>query len=303
MMRIELLRRFIVIAEELNLTSAAGKLFVAQPLLSKQLRQLEEEYGCTLISRTTSNMVLTPEGEMLYDRAKTICELDSQLRKDIVGRKRRPIHEVKIGIPPFIALMYFSDKINEFLEKYPYVKLNIIEGGTFNTSQYLKSGLVDVAVSHGAAGSMAEVSSYYRKSVDFILGFSKSAFPQLLEKEYVTAEDIIELPIYVCSRFIPLLHASENSRNIHFNIVCTSNVLHTGAKIVENGFAVGLFPSYTMHHMKTRSELAICPIKDDHLKIELHVLTSSNKTPDKITSDLIENVIEALDEIFSLAQG
>ena len=75
-MRIELLRRFIVIAEELNLTSAAAKLFVAQPLLSKQLKQLEDEYGTKLINRTTTNMMLTREGELLYERAKMICDID-----------------------------------------------------------------------------------------------------------------------------------------------------------------------------------------------------------------------------------
>ena len=82
-MRIELLRRFIVIAEELNLTSAAAKLFVAQPLLSKQLKQLEEDYGCKLLNRTTTNMTLTPEGELLYERAKMICAAKKNVAESV----------------------------------------------------------------------------------------------------------------------------------------------------------------------------------------------------------------------------
>ena len=297
-MRIELLRRFIVIAEELNLTSAAAKLFVAQPLLSKQLKQLEDEYGTKLINRTTTNMMLTREGELLYERAKMICDIDSQMRNEFAVNKKRGNRLLKLAMPPFVAPLYFGGKGREFLEKYPYLRLNILEGGAFNTSQYLKSGVADIVVSHSAAGSLAELNSFYQRKVKFILAYSKEAFPQFIDKTVVSAKDLEDTPLYICSRFDSLLHASESSRNMHFNIVCTTNVLLTGVKIVESGYAVGLFPSYTYQQLKEKSELGLCLVEDDHLQIELHILMAANKEPDEMMYDLIENLSDSLDELF-----
>lgn len=297
-MRIELLRRFIVIAEELNLTSAAAKLFVAQPLLSKQLKQLEDEYGTKLINRTTTNMMLTREGELLYERAKMICDIDSQMRNEFAANKKRGNRLLKLAMPPFVAPLYFGGKGREFLEKYPYLRLNILEGGAFNTSQYLKSGVADIVVSHSSTGSLAELNSFYQRNVKFILAYSKEAFPQFIDKTVVSAKDLEDTPLYICSRFASLLHASESSRNMHFNIVCTTNVLLTGVKIVESGYAVGLFPSYTYQQLKEKSELGLCLVEDDHLQIELHILMAANKEPDEMMYDLIENLSDSLDELF-----
>ncbi len=296
-MRIELLRRFIVIAEELNLTSAAAKLFVAQPLLSKQLKQLEEDYGCKLLNRTTTNMTLTPEGELLYERAKMICDIDSQMRNDFATSAKRGNRLLKLALPPFIAALYFNGKGTDFLKKYPFLRLSILEGGAFNTSQYLKSGVADIVVSHLSSGVLSELSSFYCRKVGFILAYSKEAFPSFIGKDIVSVRDFEDAPLYICSRFVSLLHASENSRNMHFNIVCTTNILLTGVKIVESGYAIGLFPSYTYQQLKEKSDLGLCLIDDEHLQIELHILMATNKEPDEMMTDLIANLSDSLDEL------
>ncbi len=58
------LRNFVVVAEELNLSRAAPRLFVTQQALSKQLRDLEEAVGVRLLDRSTRRMALTPAGEV-----------------------------------------------------------------------------------------------------------------------------------------------------------------------------------------------------------------------------------------------
>lgn len=296
-MRIELLRRFIVIAEELNLTTAAAKLFVAQPLLSKQLKQLEEEYGTKLINRTTTSMTLTPEGEVLYERAKLICEIDSQTRNDLSINRRRGNRVLRLALPPFVATSFFGGKGKEFLDKYPFLRLNVLEGGAFNTVQHLKIGVADVVVTHTSESFLGEVESFYSRKVSFILAYSKEEFPEFCGREVVSTRDLVDVPLYVCSRFASLLHASELSRNLHFNITCTTNVLLTGVKLVENGYAVGLFPSYVYPQLKEKSDLGLCFIDDEHLSIEMHVLMASSKEPDDMLMDLIYTLSESLDEL------
>ena len=84
---------------------------------------------------------------------------------------------------------------------------------------------------------------------------------------------------------------------MHFNIVCTTNILLTGVKIVESGYAIGLFPSYTYQQLKEKSDLGLCLIDDEHLQIELHILMATNKEPDEMMTDLIANLSDSLDEL------
>lgn len=71
-MEFRLLRSFLVVAEELNIGRAAKRLFIAQPPLSKQIQQLENELGVTLFERIPRGLKLTPEGEVLVKEAKKI---------------------------------------------------------------------------------------------------------------------------------------------------------------------------------------------------------------------------------------
>lgn len=66
------LRAFVAVAEELNFGRAADRLFVSQPALSRQIRALEQQIGCSLLRRSTHSVNLTPAGNALLDRARQL---------------------------------------------------------------------------------------------------------------------------------------------------------------------------------------------------------------------------------------
>src|SRR6516162_7086208 len=69
---IRLLRYFAVVAQEGNLTRAAARLFVSQPALTKQIRQLESQIGAQLFTRSRAGMTLTAAGQALADRTPAV---------------------------------------------------------------------------------------------------------------------------------------------------------------------------------------------------------------------------------------
>jgi DNA-binding transcriptional LysR family regulator len=69
------LRYFVAVAETLNFRQAAEGLHLAQPALSKAIRQLEDELGVQLFERTTRNVNLTPVGQLFLERAQASCAL------------------------------------------------------------------------------------------------------------------------------------------------------------------------------------------------------------------------------------
>ena len=84
------LRSFIAVAEELNFTRAASRLFVAQQALSRDIAQLERRLGTPLFVRTTRRVTLTPDGDRLLGRARELVALHDQLVAE-VGRPTRPL--------------------------------------------------------------------------------------------------------------------------------------------------------------------------------------------------------------------
>jgi len=66
------LRYFCAVAEEKNMTRAAEKIFMAQPPLTRQIKQLEEEVGVQLIQREARGITLTPAGEYFWKQAQLI---------------------------------------------------------------------------------------------------------------------------------------------------------------------------------------------------------------------------------------
>ncbi|WP_112237581.1 alpha/beta hydrolase fold domain-containing protein [Kribbella monticola] len=90
------LRAFIAVAEELNFGRAAGRLYLSQPALSRQIRALERLVGCDLLRRSTHRVELTLAGEALLDRAKVLlADLDAALAAtrsvggELIGRVNR----------------------------------------------------------------------------------------------------------------------------------------------------------------------------------------------------------------------
>lgn len=71
-MEIRVLRYFLAVAREGNITAAANTLHLTQPTLSRQLHDLEEELGQKLLIRKSHRIVLTPEGVLLRKRAEEI---------------------------------------------------------------------------------------------------------------------------------------------------------------------------------------------------------------------------------------
>ncbi|NJE35283.1 LysR family transcriptional regulator [Megasphaera sp. SW808] len=82
-MEIRLLRYFLVVANEGNITRAAEKLYITQPTLSRQMNQLEEEAGAPLFKRPMRRVELTEEGLLLKRRAEEIVALVGKTKPGI----------------------------------------------------------------------------------------------------------------------------------------------------------------------------------------------------------------------------
>ncbi len=143
-MDIRQLRYFVTVAQEGNFTRAAERLHIAQPPLSRQIQQIEERVGATLIDRSAKPLRLTPIGHLVYDQAISIlarmADMDAMIAKAVVSQQRR----FAIG---FVASTIYSRLpaiIRAYRAAMPSVDLSLIEGGTLSQIAALKDGRIDV---------------------------------------------------------------------------------------------------------------------------------------------------------------
>ncbi|MCX5388250.1 LysR family transcriptional regulator [Streptomyces sp. NBC_00083] len=85
MFELRRLRSFLAVAEERNFTRAAERLHIAQPALSRQIRQLEQELGVRLLDRTTHAVEPTEAGRLLMERGTELCAEADRLWRDVHG--------------------------------------------------------------------------------------------------------------------------------------------------------------------------------------------------------------------------
>lgn len=149
-MNIELrhLRAIVAVAEELNFTRAAERLFIAQQALSNQIRQLEGELGVRLFDRSTRHVALTEAGEELYRRATEIL-----LAVDDAARTARestePKTSLKVGFVASVEHTAFAHVIADFERARPDVDVFITFGDTTEPSGGLRTRDTDVAFVYG----------------------------------------------------------------------------------------------------------------------------------------------------------
>src|SRR3954470_5229942 len=139
------LRYFAAVAEHRHFGKAAEELYIAQPVLSRQIRALERELGCELFVRTTRSVQLTPAGEQLRQEAAGVfASVDSAVRR---------VHEIDRGlrrlVVAFASGLHVSEVVLAFTAKYPEVEIDLLRLNWWEQDAPLRDGRADVGYLRG----------------------------------------------------------------------------------------------------------------------------------------------------------
>ena len=145
-MEIRVLRYFITIAREGNVSRAAEALHITQPTLSRQLMQLEEELGVALFERGKHHLTLTNEGLLLKRRAKEILALVDKAETELGQGDEFVTGHIDITCGEIGAVWLLAELIKLFKEKYPQITYSIYTCNADTSKERLDSGMADLAL-------------------------------------------------------------------------------------------------------------------------------------------------------------
>ena len=133
-----------VIAEELNLTRAAERLFVSQSTLSLYLSRLEKELGIRLFSRKNNRLVITAKGELYVETARKMLDMQKELYEQLhINQHEMPLN---LGISSLFMLKIFAEVFPRFKPLAPHFNVNVTEGRATALLRRLSEGSLDVAI-------------------------------------------------------------------------------------------------------------------------------------------------------------
>jgi DNA-binding transcriptional LysR family regulator len=134
------LRYFAAVAEHRHFGRAAEQLYIAQPVLSRQIRALEQELGCALLVRTTRSVQLTPAGEQLCEEVRGVfATVDAAVRR---------VHEIDRGVVRlvvgFAPGLHVSEAVREFTATHPGVEIDLLQLHWWEQDAPLRDGRAHV---------------------------------------------------------------------------------------------------------------------------------------------------------------
>jgi DNA-binding transcriptional LysR family regulator len=143
-MELRHLRYFVVVAEELNLTRAAAKLHVAQPALSRQMHDLEDELQTPLFARTRAGVELTRAGRAFYPKARGILAQTADAMNEARTAAGAVSGRLGLGYPSGLHLNYLAPLIADFRKAHPTVEFDFFHALPPEQVKALRNLRIDV---------------------------------------------------------------------------------------------------------------------------------------------------------------
>lgn len=234
-MELRVLRYFLTVAKEQSFTKAAEQLHITQPTLSRQISGLEEELETVLFNRNGRNITLTDEGLLLKRRALEIIDLEDKIVDEFKENEDVVDGVITIGCGEFAAVETLAKIIEGYKRKYPMVQIALHTGTADNVLEMMNKGLIDIGLFLEPTNT--ENLDYIRiKDSDWwVVGMRPD--DSLAEKEYITKEDLLNLPLILPERYsVQSELANWFGKDFEkLNIAFTSNLGTNAGVIAING--------------------------------------------------------------------
>jgi LysR family transcriptional regulator, nitrogen assimilation regulatory protein len=292
------LKYFVQIAESGNFSRAAEALGIAQPSLSQQMRNLEDELGVELLARHARGVTPTELGQQLCDHARRILQEVDRAKDSLRSRSANPSGRVSVGLPTSACRGLSLSLLKTLAERQPNIALHIVEAMTGYLDELIQSGRLDVALlyDHKAFEHVA----WTEMMVEDLMLFAPPD-SVLAREAAVPFKSLFSLPLVLPGRPNVLRIVIEQLAARHEieiqALECDS--LQAIARLVRQAGYYSIMPHFAFTEEIIRGDIAAIPIVDPTPSWRLSVVVSQrtmNMRGSEAVAEVMADVMAAMVE-------
>ena len=194
--KLELYRVFKEVAEAGNISAAAKNLYISQSAVSQSIKQLETSLQARLFARSPRGVVLTGEGQMLYQYVRNALGLLATGEDKLSQAQQLLLGTLTIGASDTVTGQFLTPYLDAFHRQHPGIRLKIVSGRSAKVLSMLRSGAVDIAFASSPRDAALETWPCFPTHSVFVAGKS---YPCDFERIY-TRQEIAGFPLILLER-------------------------------------------------------------------------------------------------------
>ena len=282
------LRYFLEVAETLHITRAAERLHIAQPALTQNIQQLEQELGVALFVRTGKRLSLSEAGQVFQREAERSLQVFNGAQLAAQRAVRGEIGKIAIGFQSTAGLFIVPTLLKQLSAKYPDIEVSLREMGTAAQRRALRQGEIDVAIMYTLADR--EFAQYDLTPESLVIAVSVGH--PLAERESIAIKELRD-EVFVLPAFevAEVLHhavlAECADAGFQPHKVQEVSTAQTGLGLVSAGFGISVLPASVQSI--SRKGVVLKPIRNSRLQVQLALMWPSSHA-----SPIIPKLLECL---------
>lgn len=258
------LQCFVVATEEMNFTKAARRLYISQQALSAHIAKLEDHYQVKLFDRNPP-LTLTKAGEVLFEYARGILELKKQSEQALQDVKDFRNSDLKIGISHYRSNAMLPMLLPEYHERFPNVRLQLLEGKLAEVNEALYKGKVDLILGYESPDRKNIKSEIlYEEKVlvaipDKIFGeyFDAKQQQELLSRSKLQLEELAHCPFIKMGQntwTAGVFEAFYKDKGLDFKVVLETTSINAMVSLCVEGLGIIICPDIYLTDRELRKE-------------------------------------------------
>jgi DNA-binding transcriptional LysR family regulator len=286
-MELRHLRYFLTVAQTLNFTKAAERLHMAQPPLSRQIRDLEAELGVELFDRRGKRLTLSSAGMVFADRAQGILASADAAVVDSQRAARGEIGHLAVGFFEHIAYTLLPALIREFRQRFPDVSIELRWFTAAEQINALARGEVDVAFVRAVPADSNLTSTTILRE-PFVIAIAKDN--PLAAKRTISISECANMRVINYRKDVaPDYHAIINQLcalgGFTPSPLFEMGQIYASLGLVSSGFGIALVPASVQ---RVHMDNVVCrPLRERHAVSEL-LLAWTNPSPSAVLSEFVQ---------------